>query len=95
MDELIEDGDALICLRAVEKDSSIASDAGIETGTYRDEAQKLYDKVRTKSSQDGKSISLVVELAMGKVQDVIQRMVCPRSSSSAGWLANGYVDPDV
>lgn len=75
IDELVDDGDEIVCLRAVEKDSRIASDAGIEAGKYRQEAEKLLDQVIQKNSQDEKAISLVLELAVGKVQDIIQRMV--------------------
>lgn len=76
LDELVDDFDEIVCLRAVEKDSGIASDAGIETKQYREEAEKLFAQVIQKNSQDSKAISIVLELAVGKVQDIIQRMVC-------------------
>ncbi|ODM16645.1 hypothetical protein SI65_08152 [Aspergillus cristatus] len=71
IDELVDDGDEIVCLRAVEN----ASDAGIEAGRYRKEAEKLFEQVIQKNSQDEKAISLVLELAVGKVQDIIQRMI--------------------
>lgn len=76
IDELVDDGDEIVCLRAVEKDSTIASDAGIEAGKYRKEAEKLFEQVIQKNSQNEKAISLVLELAVGKIQEIIQRMVC-------------------
>ncbi|PGH16704.1 hypothetical protein AJ79_01577 [Helicocarpus griseus UAMH5409] len=75
IDELVDDGDEIVCLRVVEKDSKIASDASVEEGRYRQEAQKLLDQVIAKNSQDEKAISLVMELAVGKVQEIIQRMI--------------------
>jgi hypothetical protein len=75
LDELVDDGDEIVCLRAVEKDSRMASDAGIEEGKYRQEAKRLFEQVIQKNSQDEKAISLVLELAVGKVEDIIQRMV--------------------
>lgn len=76
MDELVDDGDEIVCLRVVEKDSKLASDTSVQQGRYRQEAQKLMDWVIAKNSQEGESsISLVLELAVGKVQEVIQRMV--------------------
>ncbi|RMJ26052.1 Universal stress protein family [Aspergillus sp. HF37] len=75
MDELVDDGDEIVCLRAVERDSRIASDSGVEGGKYRQEAEKLFEQAIQKNSQDEKAISLVVELAVGKVQDIIQRMI--------------------
>ncbi|OJK03563.1 hypothetical protein ASPACDRAFT_39181 [Aspergillus aculeatus ATCC 16872] len=75
IDELVDDGDEIVCLRAVEKDSSIASDAAVEAGKYRKEAEKLFEQVIQKNSQNEKAISLVLELAVGKVQEIIQRMI--------------------
>ncbi|KAE8385090.1 hypothetical protein ETB97_006721 [Aspergillus alliaceus] len=75
IDELVDDGDEIVCLRAVEKDSTIASDAAIEEGKYRQEAEKLFEQVIQKNTQDEKAISLVLELAVGKAQDIIQRMI--------------------
>jgi hypothetical protein len=45
----------------------------------------LLEKVIEKNSQEEKAISLVMELAVGKVQDVFKRMVnflCLHASSS-------------
>lgn len=78
IDELVDDGDEIVCLRVVEKDSSIASTSSVEAGRYRDEAQELLDSVIKKNSQDEKAISLIMELAVGRVQDIIQRMVSVR-----------------
>ncbi|KAL2001479.1 hypothetical protein VTN02DRAFT_1698 [Thermoascus thermophilus] len=75
IDELVDDGDEIVCLRVVEKDSKIASESSIEEGKYRQEAEKLFEQVIQKNSQDEKAISLVMELAVGKVQEIIQRMI--------------------
>ncbi|EDN05045.1 predicted protein [Histoplasma mississippiense (nom. inval.)] len=75
IDELVDDGDEIVCLRVVEKDSKIASDASMEERRYRQEAQKLLDQVIAKNSHDEKTISLVLEFAVGKVQEIIQRMI--------------------
>ena len=75
IDELVDDGDEVVCLRVVEKDSKLAAEANMETHKYRSEAQKLLDQVMAKNTQDEKSVHLIMELAVGKVQDIIQRMV--------------------
>ncbi|KAL1967068.1 hypothetical protein VTN77DRAFT_3592 [Rasamsonia byssochlamydoides] len=75
IDELVDDGDEVVCLRVVEKDSKIASDASVEEGRYRKEAEKLLQQVVRKNRNDEKAISLVLELAVGKVQEIIQRMI--------------------
>ncbi|CEJ59336.1 Putative Universal stress protein family domain protein [Penicillium brasilianum] len=75
IDELVVDGDEIVCLRAVEKDSRMASDAGIEEGKYRQEAKRLFEQVIQKNSQNEKAISVVLELVVGKVEEIIQRMI--------------------
>ena len=76
LDELVDDGDEVVCLRVVDKDSKINSDSSLEQGKYRTEAHKLMEHIQAKTKEDDKSISLVLEFAVGKVQDTIQRMVC-------------------
>ena len=75
LDELVDDGDEIVCLRAIEKDSKLALDLALDKSKYRAEAHKILDHVIEKNGQDEKAISVVLELAMGKVQDIIQRMV--------------------
>ncbi|KAF3492240.1 universal stress protein family domain-containing protein [Arthroderma uncinatum] len=75
IDELVDDGDEVVCLRVVDKDSKIASDSCVEEGKYRQEAENLLQQVIAKNKQDEKAISLVMELAVGKVQEIIQRMI--------------------
>ncbi|KAI5294119.1 hypothetical protein KEM56_005913, partial [Ascosphaera pollenicola] len=73
IDELVDDGDEVVCLRVVEKDSKIASEHSIDSKRYQDEGRKFFESVVTKMA-DTKAISLVMELAVGKVQSLIQRM---------------------
>ncbi|KIX02286.1 uncharacterized protein Z518_08225 [Rhinocladiella mackenziei CBS 650.93] len=75
LDELVDDGDEIVCLRVVEKDSKMASETAYERGKYRVEAQKLLDSVIKKNSSEEKAISIIMELAMGKVQEIFQRMI--------------------
>lgn len=74
LDELVDDGDEVVCLRAVEKDSKVAGESSVAQGLHRQEAEKLLDCAVKRNTED-KAISLVMELAVGKVQDMIQRMV--------------------
>lgn len=75
VDELVEDGDEIVCLRVVDKDSKINSDASLQEGKYKVEARKLLEHIQNKNNEDEKSISVILEFAVGKVQDTIQRMV--------------------
>lgn len=74
VDDLVEDGDEIVCLRVVDKDSTIISKDSVARETYKKEAQELLQKIQEKNG-NGKSISLVLELAVGKVEEMIQRMV--------------------
>lgn len=87
IDELVDDGDEIVCLRVVDKDSKINSDASLEVGRYRTEAKKLLDQVIAKNNDDDKAISLVLEFAVGKVQETIQRMVGVSCATSGSRLA--------
>lgn len=82
LDELVDDGDEIVCLRVVGKDSKINSDASVEEGRYKTEAQQLLEQIKAKNKNDEKSVSLVLEFAVGHVQDTIQRMVRLETLSS-------------
>lgn len=75
LDELVDDGDEVVCLRVIDKDSKITSSSSIEEGRYRIEARRLMDHIKAKNKDDEKSISLILEFAVGKIQETIQRMV--------------------
>ena len=76
----MEDGDEIICLRVVDKDSRFASDFSLRNGTYKKEAEQLLDKIKNKNKdregEKEKAIVLAIEFAVGKVPEVFQRMVC-------------------
>lgn len=81
IDELVDDGDEVVCLRVVEKDDSIASDRSVEKGRYRAEAETLMKSVQGKNHEN-KAINLVLEFAMGKVNTVIDDMVSKPTACS-------------
>ncbi|KAK9447726.1 uncharacterized protein V1518DRAFT_420247 [Limtongia smithiae] len=75
IDELVDDGDEIVCLRVVDPNSKISSsDTALQEKLYRDEAYKLLNDIMDKN-EDDKKISLILEYAVGKVQDMIQRMI--------------------
>ncbi|KAL8889017.1 MAG: hypothetical protein Q9215_003637 [Flavoplaca cf. flavocitrina] len=79
IEELVEDGDEIICLRVVDKDSKFASDSSLRTGTYKKEAEQLLEKIKNKNKdredEKEKAIGLAIEFAVGKVPEVFQRMI--------------------
>ncbi|KAL8798228.1 MAG: hypothetical protein Q9182_006853 [Xanthomendoza sp. 2 TL-2023] len=79
IEELAEDGDEIICLRVVDKDSKFAGDASLRNGTYKKEAEQLLEKIQNKNKdregEKEKAIGLAIEFAVGKVPEVFQRMI--------------------
>ncbi|KAL9598324.1 MAG: hypothetical protein Q9219_004552 [cf. Caloplaca sp. 3 TL-2023] len=80
IEELVEDGDEIICLRVVDKDSKFASDASLRNGAYKREAEQLLEKIQNKNKDKAggekeKAIGLAIEFAVGKVPEVFQRMI--------------------
>lgn len=70
LDELIDDGDELVCVRVIEKE--IRKD----DKSYRTEGQQLIDTVQLRSRTKGdKAISIVVEYACGKLHNTFQHFV--------------------
>lgn len=72
LDELVDDGDEIVCLRVVAEDSS-------ERRHYKREAERLLESVIAKNAIERKAISLKMELAVGKTTEVIQSMVSLQS----------------
>lgn len=68
LDELVDDGDEIVCLRVVAEDS-------VERRQYKKEAERLLESVIAKNAVERKAISLKMELAVGKTTEVIQSMV--------------------
>lgn len=76
VDELVDDGDEIVCLRVVEKDSreAVRWSGGLGERGYRREAEKFMEAIERKNTED-RAISLVLEFAIGKVQDAFQKMI--------------------
>jgi hypothetical protein len=74
LEELVDDGDEIICLRVVDKDSKIISDRNLERRQYQKEARELMQRIQEKND-DNRAISIVLEFAVGKVHTTFQKMV--------------------
>lgn len=74
IDELVDDGDEIVCLRVVEKDSNIAADPSVEQGGYRRDAEQLMKQIQAKNVEN-KAINLILEFSVGKVNKVIEEMI--------------------
>lgn len=74
LDELVDDGDEIVCLRVVDKDARISSDKSLGRKEYQDEAKQLMNAIQAKND-DNRAISIVLEFAVGKVHATFQKMV--------------------
>ncbi|CAL3965710.1 unnamed protein product [Diplocarpon coronariae] len=74
MEELVDDGDEIICLRVVDKDAKVVSDRNLDRKTYQEEAKKLMERIQTRNDEH-RAISIVLEYAVGKVHAVFQKMI--------------------
>lgn len=76
IDELVDDGDEVVCLRVVEKDSreAVKWSGGQGEKGYRKEAARFLEAIEKKNTE-GKAISLVLEFSIGKINDTIQQMI--------------------
>ncbi|KAF2107939.1 hypothetical protein BDV96DRAFT_588444 [Lophiotrema nucula] len=74
IDELVDDGDEIVCLRVVEKDSTVAAEHNVNNGRYRSEAETLMGQIQQRNHEN-KAINLVLEFAVGKVNKVIDEMI--------------------
>jgi hypothetical protein len=74
LEELVDDGDEIVCLRVVDKDARISSDKSLGRKEYQDEARQLMNAIQAKND-DNRAISIVLEFAVGKVHATFQKMV--------------------
>jgi hypothetical protein len=68
LDELVDDGDEVVCVRVLEKEVR-ASDQ-----QYQEEAQALMQSIIAKNTSD-KALSFVLEYAAGKLHGTFQKLV--------------------
>lgn len=76
IDELVDDGDEVVCLRVVEKDSreALRWSGGQGEKGYQKEANRFLEAIEKKNTED-RAISLILEFSIGKVHDTIQQMI--------------------
>jgi hypothetical protein len=74
INELVDDGDEIVCLRVVEKEDAIAGDRSVETGRYRTEAESTMRDIQARN-HDNKAVNLILEFSVGKVNKIIDDMV--------------------
>lgn len=84
LEELVDDGDEIICLRVVDRGSKIINDRNLEKRQYRTEAKELLNRIQQKND-DNRAISIVLEFAVGKIHATFQKMVSAKRYLT-GWM---------
>ncbi|KAL2068394.1 hypothetical protein VTL71DRAFT_16492 [Oculimacula yallundae] len=74
LEELVDDGDEVICLRVVDKDAKVVNDRNVDKKSYQEEAKKLMERIVSRNDEN-RAISIVLEFAVGKVHAVFQKMI--------------------
>jgi hypothetical protein len=74
LDEMVDEGDEVICVRVIEEDSKKLNYRNLEEKQYQKEAQTLLDKIQSKNHVD-RAISITLELAVGNLYKTFQRLV--------------------
>ena len=73
IDELVDDGDEVVCLRVVDPNSEVA--VGAKGKDYKEEAVALMKNIEGRN-RENKAVNLILEFAVGKVEKMFTRMVC-------------------
>ncbi|KAI2642824.1 hypothetical protein GGS21DRAFT_194492 [Xylaria nigripes] len=68
LDELIDDGDEIVCVRVIETPVRLTDRA------YQDDAKALMETIQSKNTQN-RAISLVLEYAIGKLHNTFQHLI--------------------
>lgn len=101
LEELVDDGDEIICLRVIEKDSKIVNNQNLERRQYQKEAMALMERIQTRND-DNRAIGIVLEFAVGKLHATFQKMVRslldphePAEVCYGKLFANHVADPNL
>ncbi|RYP69376.1 hypothetical protein DL770_008259 [Monosporascus sp. CRB-9-2] len=68
LDELVDDGDEIVCVRVIETQVRLADKA------YHDDAMRLMESIKAKNTQNH-AISLILEYAVGKLHSTFQHLI--------------------
>lgn len=76
IDELVDDGDEVVCLRVIDPNAEVVVGGGKKgESKYREEAEALMKSIEQRN-RENKAINLILEFAVGKVEKMFTRMVC-------------------
>ncbi|KAI5862303.1 universal stress protein family [Durotheca rogersii] len=68
LDELVDDGDEIVCVRVIETQARLTDKA------YQEDAKALMESIQAKNTQN-RAIGLVLEYAVGKLHNTFQHLI--------------------
>lgn len=75
IDELVDDGDEVVCLRVIDPNAEVVVGGGKKgEPKYREEAETLMKSIEH-MNRENKAINLILEFAVGKVEKMFTTMV--------------------
>ena len=76
LEELVEDGDEIVCVTVMDKDDKIVNDRNVANKGYQRAAKDLMSRIQKKSEKDqDRAIGITLEFAVGKLHTTILKMV--------------------
>lgn len=76
LDELVDDGDEVVCLRVVDPNAKISSsDSSLQEKVYRDEAYKLLNDIMDKNDDNKKVITIPIQFLYSLILTTISRFL--------------------
>ncbi|RKF83521.1 putative universal stress protein [Golovinomyces cichoracearum] len=72
--ELVDDGDEIICVHVIDRDSKVVNDRNVEKREYQTEAKELLERIQIRND-DNRAIGIVLEFVAGKLHATFQRMI--------------------
>ncbi|CAD6502149.1 BgTH12-02390, partial [Blumeria graminis f. sp. triticale] len=74
LEELVDDGDEIICVRVIDKDAKVLNDRNMEKRQYQIEAKELLERIEVRNDNN-RAVSIVLEFVAGKLHATFQRMI--------------------
>ncbi|KAG9246611.1 Usp domain-containing protein [Calycina marina] len=76
LEELVDDGDEIVCVTVMDKDDNIVKDKSIAKKEYQKEAMALMKRIQKKSESDqDRAIGITLEFTVGKLHTTILKMI--------------------
>lgn len=74
LEELVDDGDEIICVRVVKTDDNLTSKSSLRDNSHQTAAKELMERIQARNDEN-RAISIVLEFAVGKLHGTFQKMV--------------------